>query len=32
MEFKKYKNKLRLLVVFTNSYNNKNYIKTKEKI
>ena len=31
MSIKKYKNKLRLLVVYTDNYNNKEYIKTKEK-
>jgi hypothetical protein len=29
MEYKKYKNKLRLLVIYTNNYNNKQYKKAK---
>ena len=31
MDLKKYKNKLRLLVIYTDSYNNKDYINTKDK-
>ena len=31
MDLKKYKNKLRLLVIYTDNYNNKDYINTKDK-
>ena len=31
MNIKKYKNKLRLIVIYTDNYNNKKYIEAKEK-